>query len=122
MIDKTLNDSLSSSLLINDLVQINRNWAQNKPQVDNDIFQVVESTLIALHNSGFLTLPILDAVGETWRGSVLLDGAGCGEVAVDGRYLSEIALSLVGGGDCEPMEDGRWNEFVNMAGSRWGWK
>ena len=100
---------------------------------DNFSMTVVERQVVSLYDLGALTLPVLDALCEPFRGTDIDSGGLEYLTSKDGKDLSQIAVELVSpdfkpnepSGDDEWDYDVHWgwdDEFSEISGKRWGWR
>jgi len=112
----------NATSVINDLVTMRQSWGAPTPST----FSTIEITLVSLHDNNLLTLAVLDAVGETWRGYEILpvvdeDGSGNTVMTNDGLYLSDVALGLIEPGFSPESHGHSWQRFDEVAKDRYGW-
>lgn len=93
----------------------------------NDGWRIAEEQLIALHDLGVLTLPVLDAVMKPFGGTDIDEGGLAYRTAKDGKDVFEICIELMADMNDQSVVDSfdddthLWDYFDYQAKQRWGW-
>lgn len=92
---------------------------------DNHAYMIIEEQVVKLYDAGLLTLPILDILCESYRGTDIDSGGSQDLQAKDGKFFEEIAVELVNA-EFKPSDDpndpwSHFEEFGELSSSRWGW-
>lgn len=95
---------------------------------NNQAYAFFESTVVGLYDKGLLTVEVLDAVAEPYRGSDIDSGGSQELEAADGKQLEDIVFSLLLPDYAVPPEwqddegEYRYEEFHTITSGRWGWR
>lgn len=89
----------------------------------------MEEMVISLYDMNVLTLDVLDAVCEVYRGTDIDAGGSRNLVGQDGKTLAEIIVGLVKPefqvvlpSNADTWGWGWYDEFDEITHNRWGWR
>lgn len=89
---------------------------------DNFSYMIIEEQVIKLYDANLLTLPILDILCESYRGTDIDSGGSQDLSSKDEKTFEEICMELISPNFVEEDNWSLYEEFSELTSSRWGWR